>query len=103
MGHCTPRRDWARAQFVNLPEDAWFDHQFMRVSFDQLSDLLALYSLTVFSQQADFDILPPHLARELLEALRALWDHWSQATGVPEGWFRGLRARIQFAESAAAL
>ena len=73
------------------------------VSFDQLSDLLALYGLTVFSQQADFDNLPPHLVRELLEALRALWDHWSQATSVPEGWFRGLRARIQFAENAAAL
>jgi len=74
----------------------------MMVSFDQLSDLLALYGLTIFSQQADFDVLSPCLVRELLEALRALWDHWSQATGVPEGWFRGLRGRIRFAESAAA-
>jgi hypothetical protein len=74
----------------------------MMVSFEQLSDLLALYGLTVFSQQADFNALPPHLVRELLQALLALWDHWSQATGVPEGWFRGLRGRIRFAENAAA-
>lgn len=70
------------------------------VNFDQLSELLALYGLTLFSQEADFNALPPHLVGKLLQALLTLWELWSQAAGVPERWLRALRCRIQFAENA---